>query len=160
MIDVTIRVARQNESDVCVDVYRAAWRGMTFVPQDLHTAAEDRQWMRNVFARQLVLLAEAPARSVADGDVAEIVGLLSMSEGTVHNLYIQPGFQNQGIGHQLLETAKTCSGGELQLWVFEPNEGAIRFYERHGFVTVRKTDGRDNEEKVADRLMAWQVDGA
>jgi ribosomal protein S18 acetylase RimI-like enzyme len=42
------------------------------------------------------------------------------------------------------------------LWVFEPNQGAIRFYERNGFVTVRKTDGRDNEEKVPDRLMAWQ----
>ena len=61
-----------------------------------------------------------------------------------------------GIGHRLIEMAKTCSGGELQLWVFEPNKGAIRFYERHGFVTVRKTDGRENEEKVPDRLMAWR----
>jgi ribosomal protein S18 acetylase RimI-like enzyme len=52
--------------------------------------------------------------------------------------------------------AKATSGGELRLWVFEPNEGAIRFYENHGFTTIRKTDGRDNEEKVPDRQMIWQ----
>lgn len=156
--DISIRVARRHESDNCVDLYRAAWRGMAFVPQDLHTDAEDRRWMQDVFARQLVLVAETSAgRGAIDGQ-GRIVGMLSMSDGTVHNLYIQPGYQGKGIGHLLIETAKTCSGGELQLWVFEPNEGAIRFYERHGFVTVRKTDGQENEEKVPDRLMSWRTD--
>ena len=160
MDSVSIRVAKCYESDACVDVFRAAWRGMTFVPQDLHTAAEDRRWMRDVFAGQLVLVAEAETPAEGDGGMNGIIGLLSMSDGTVHNLYVRPGFQGQGIGHQLLETAKTCSGGELRLWVFEPNAGAIRFYERHGFVTVRKTDGRENEENVPDRLMAWRMDQA
>lgn len=154
MTDFKIRVAKRFESDACVDVFRAAWRGMTFVPQDLHSAAEDRRWMRDVLASQMVLVAEACAASgVRD---ASLVGLLSMADGTIHNLYIRPGYQSRGIGHRLIETAKTCSGGELRLWVFEPNQGAIRFYERHGFVTVRKTDGRENEEKVPDRLMAWR----
>ena len=156
---VSIRVARHHESDACVDVYRAAWRGMTFVPQDLHSHAEDRRWMQDVFARQLVLVAE-----IADGGPAtaagKIIGLLSMSNGTVHNFYIQPGYQNQGIGQRLMDMAKTCSGGELKLWVFEPNDRAIRFYERHGFQTVRKTDGLENEEKVPDRLMAWRSGSA
>jgi len=158
MADVAVRVAQPHESDACVAVFHAAWRGMAFVPQDLHSDAEDRQWMNDVFARQLVLVAEIRA---ARADVVEttgkIVGLLSMGAGTVHNLYIQPGYQGQGIGHQLLETAKTCSGGQLKLWVFEPNVGAIRFYERHGFVTLRKTDGQGNVEKVPDRLMTWQA---
>ena len=157
MAEVAIRVASRHESDACVDVYRAAWRGMAFVPQDLHTADEDRRWMRDVFRHQLVLVAEAAGDADDPGGSAKIVGLLSMSDGTVHNLYIRPGYQNRGIGHQLLEQAKICSGGELRLWVFEPNAGAIRFYERHGFSTVRKTDGRDNEERVPDRLMAWRA---
>lgn len=160
MTGVSIRVARRQESDVCVDVFRAAWRGMSFVPQDLHTAAEDQRWMEDVLVRQLVLVAEIPDVEGADDGTGRIVGLLSMSDGTVHNLYILPGHQNRGIGRKLMETAKTCSGGHLQLWVFEPNAGAIRFYEREGFVTVRRTDGRENEEKVPDRLMAWQGDGA
>jgi ribosomal protein S18 acetylase RimI-like enzyme len=155
--EVSIRVAWRHESDICADIYRAAWRGMAFVPQDLHTDAEDRRWMRDVLRRQLVLVAETPAgKGQADGQ-GRIVGLLSMSDGTVHNLYVQPGYQGRGIGRQLIETAKSCSGGQLQLWVFEPNVGAIRFYERHGFVTVRKTDGQENEEKVPDRLMAWRA---
>lgn len=157
MVEVALRVARHHESDACVDVYRAAWRGMRFVPQDLHTADEDRRWMRDVFLRQLVLVAEAVESGDNPGSSSRIVGLLSMSNGTVHNLYIRPGYQSQGIGRRLLEMAKTCSGGELKLWVFEPNEGAIRFYKRHGFVTVRKTDGRENEEQVPDRLMAWRM---
>lgn len=159
MTNISIRVAKSYESDACVDVYRAAWRGMTFVPQDLHSAEEDRRWMRGVFAHQLVLVAETSEKLAADASSGQIVGLLSMGQGTVHNLYIRPGYQKQGIGHELLEMAKISSGGQLQLWVFEPNKGAIRFYKRHGFVTVRKTDGSDNEEQVPDRLMAWFEQG-
>lgn len=156
MAEVSIRVAGRFESEACADVFRAAWRGMPFVPQNLHTDAEDRRWMRDVFASQLVLVAEIAGDGDDAGGSGKIVGLLSMSDGTVHNLYVRPGYQSQGIGHSLIEMAKTCSGGDLKLWVFEPNKGAIRFYERHGFLTVRKTDGRDNEEKVPDRLMAWR----
>lgn len=158
----TIRTARKDESDVCVDVYRQAWRGMGFVPQDLHTPAEDRRWMRDVFARQLVLVAETntDADDQDPSAMGEIVGFLTMGDGTIHNLYIQPGHQGRGLGHALIQTAKTSSAGELQLWVFEPNKGAIRFYQRHGFTTLRKTDGKGNEEKVPDRLMIWQGDGS
>lgn len=159
MNDVSIRVAKQHECDACVDVFRAAWRGMSFVPQDLHTDAEDRRWMRDVFAHQLVLVAETMRSRGGGAPVGTIIGLLTMSDGTVHNLYIRPGYQGQGIGRELLDTAKTCSGGDLRLWVFEPNVGAIRFYERHGFSTVRKTNGVGNEEKVPDRLMAWRAKG-
>ena len=159
MDGVTIRVAKDHESESCVDVFRSAWRQMTFVPQDLHTPDEDRRWMRDVFVSQLVLVAEIDETPGQEEPVCRIVGMLSMGDGTVHNFYIRPGYQRRRIGHALMETAKTCSGGELKLWVFEPNEGAIRFYERHGFVTIRKTDGRDNEEKVPDRLMAWREAG-
>lgn len=155
---VTIRVAERRESDICAEILREAWRGMWFVPQDLHTPTEDRRWMRDVFLNQVVLLAEEElGGDIGDGhDHRRAVGFLSMGNGTIHNLYIRPSHQAQGIGHHLLETAKASSGGQLKLWVFEPNEGAIRFYDRHGFTTLRKTDGRDNEEKVPDRLMIWQ----
>ena len=151
---VTVRLAERNESDRCAVVFREAWRGMWFVPQDLHTPTEDRRWMRDVFTCQMVYVAEE--RLGGEGDDPSIVGFISMGNGTVHNLYIKPSHQGRGIGHSLMETAKASSGGELRLWVFEQNEGAIRFYERHGFTTVCKTDGQDNEEKAPDRLMAWQ----
>ncbi len=131
---------------------------MWFVPQDLHTPAEDRRWMRDVFTYQVVLVAEEDLTSDPDDrtESGRLVGFLSMGNGTIHNLYIRPGYQDRGIGHELIETAKASSCGQLKLWVFEPNEGAIRFYQRHGFSTLRKTDGQDNEEKVPDRQMIWQ----
>ena len=38
----------------------------------------------------------------------------------------------------------------------EPNQGAIRFYQCHGFTTVEHSDGRGNPENIPDRLMFWQ----
>jgi len=43
----------------------------------------------------------------------------------------------------------------LQLWTFASNAGAQRFYDRHGFVETRRTDGRDNEEGLPDILYVW-----
>jgi ribosomal protein S18 acetylase RimI-like enzyme len=36
---------------------------------------------------------------------------------------------------------------------------AQRFYERHGFVETRRTDGRDNEEGTPDILYVWDGKG-
>ena len=121
---------------------------MTYLPQDLHSDAETRAWNRDVvFATQQVL--------VAEDEAGEILGYLAREGDWLMHLYVSPGSQGQGIGTALLEAAKARSPGGLRLWVFQPNAGAIRFYERHGFRAVRETDGRDNEEKVPDLLMGW-----
>jgi chorismate mutase len=54
-----------------------------------------------------------------------------------------------------LDLAKSLRPRRLGLWVFETNAGARRFYARHGFVEVRRTDGSDNEEHQPDIEMAW-----
>ena len=121
---------------------------MTYLPQDLHSDAETRAWNRDVvFATQQVL--------VAEDEAGAILGYLAREGDWLMHLYVSPGSQGQGIGTALLEAAKARSPGGLRLWVFQPNAGAIRFYERHGFRAVRETDGRDNEERVPDLLMAW-----
>jgi ribosomal protein S18 acetylase RimI-like enzyme len=38
----------------------------------------------------------------------------------------------------------------LQLWAFQSNARARRFYERHGFEAVEFTDGNGNEERWPD----------
>ncbi len=35
------------------------------------------------------------------------------------------------------------------------NRGAQRFYERHGFVEIGRTDGTDNEERAPDIQYAY-----
>ncbi len=46
------------------------------------------------------------------------------------------------------------------LWVFQQNDGARRFYERHGLRLVRETDGSGNEERTPDALYEWRPSGA
>jgi chorismate mutase/GNAT superfamily N-acetyltransferase len=98
---------------------------------------------------------------VADGEVwlaedgSRPVGLLVLEGDWLHSLYVAPGRTGQGIGSALLDLAKTLRPRGLGLWVFVANERARRFYERHGFVEVRRTDGRHNEERVPDIEMAW-----
>ncbi|HUO12594.1 MAG TPA: GNAT family N-acetyltransferase, partial [Caulobacteraceae bacterium] len=65
----------------------------------------------------------------------------------------------QGVGVALLGKAKQ-DASELSLWTFQQNLRARRFYEKHGFVVVVETDGRDNEEKLPDVLYRWRRDDA
>jgi hypothetical protein len=51
--------------------------------------------------------------------------------------------------------AKQRSPAELQLWTFQVNAGARRFYERHGFVPVELTDGATNQERQPDVRYRW-----
>jgi ribosomal protein S18 acetylase RimI-like enzyme len=52
-----------------------------------------------------------------------------------------------------------CPDG-LQLWVFQKNVGARRFYERHGFRLVELTDGAGNEENEPDARYEWRPPAA
>lgn len=50
----------------------------------------------------------------------------------IEKLYVDPFFAGRGIGGELIEYAKEKLGVRW-LWALEKNEGAIRFYRRHGF---------------------------
>ena len=44
----------------------------------------------------------------------------------------------------------------LQLWTFQKNTAARRFYEGRGFVAAEETDGSRNEEREPDIRYVWQ----
>jgi hypothetical protein len=54
----------------------------------------------------------------------------------------------------LLQVAKRAFNC-LQLWTFQRNLGARRFYEARGFELVEGTDGARNEEKEPDARYLW-----
>jgi ribosomal protein S18 acetylase RimI-like enzyme len=74
----------------------------------------------------------------------------------VGQLYLDPGSIGRGLGTRLLELAKARRPGGLQLWTFASNVRAQRFYERHGFTVVERTDGSGNEERAPDVRYAWR----
>lgn len=86
---------------------------------------------------------------------AKLSGLLVLNGTWLDHLYIDPDHLGEGLGSELLEHAKSLSPSGLQLWAFQSNLGARRFYERHGFVEGESTDG-DNEENAPDVHYTWR----
>ena len=84
-----------------------------------------------------------------------VTGFAGLDGGELSHLYVAPEGQNGGVGTRLLEHAKQRAP-ELQLWVFQRNTGARRFYERQGFRLVRLTDGAANMEREPDALYSWR----
>jgi GNAT superfamily N-acetyltransferase len=86
-----------------------------------------------------------------------LTGFLVLGESTIDFLYLEPERTGQGIGSALLDHAKERRPGGFTLWTFQQNDGARRFYERHGLRAVRFTEGKANEEKTPDVLYEWGV---
>jgi GNAT superfamily N-acetyltransferase len=112
----------------------------------LHTPKEDR-W----FFHERVFTA-CEVWGAFDGAV--MIGILAFREGWIDQLYVLPNAQRRGVGTELLQVAQNAFD-RLQLWTFQRNVGARRFYEARGFALVEETDGAGNEEKEPDALYRW-----
>jgi GNAT superfamily N-acetyltransferase len=119
------------------------------IPAGVH----DDDDVRGYFASRIV---EDCELWVAEQDGA-LAGILVLDGDFVDQLYVEPGLTRRGVGSALLAVAKRERPQGLQLWAFQTNTGARRFYERHGFVEARRTDGRDNEERAPDVLYAYRA---
>ena len=147
--EVVVRPATVQDADALASLFlRAREAAYPAIPRPVHPPDDVRRWMRDRF--------DAPGCELwlaADGDSP--VGLLLLEDSWVHSLYVDPERTGDGIGSLLLGVAKHARPRGLGLWVFETNEGARRFYRRHGFVEVDRTDGSQNEEGEPDVEMAW-----
>jgi ribosomal protein S18 acetylase RimI-like enzyme len=145
--DHRIRQAAPGDAGTVADVFIASFGTLSFLPK-LHTDDETRAFVADVvMPRQDVVVAE---------DDTGIVGFLAMADGDmVEHLYVHPERQRRGIGSALLDEAKRRMPAGFRLWVFQQNDPARRFYERHGLRVVRLTDGAGNEEKTPDALYEW-----
>ncbi len=130
-------------ADVWLRSYTAALPGV----RRAHTDDEVREWFRDVVV---------PGREtwVVEADGA-VVGLMVLGPDEIDQLYLDPDWRGRGLGDRLVGLAKERYPGGLSLWTFQVNEAAGRFYERHGFVAVERTDGRDNEEREPDVRYVW-----
>jgi GNAT superfamily N-acetyltransferase len=147
-----IRRGRAGDAPGAADLYlrarEAALRAGS-IPPGVH----DDDDVRGYFASHIV---EDCELWVAEQDGA-LAGILVLDGEFVDQLYVEPGLTARGIGSALLAVAKRERPQGLRLWTFQTNTGARRFYERHGFVEVRRTDGRDNEERAPDVLYSYRT---
>ena len=146
--EVTLAAAAAHDAPGIVRVFTEARSKMTYLPV-VHTAEETREHFTNLVKLGHCWVAK---------DRGSIVGFMEVRAGWLNHLYISPGSQNRGIGKALLDQAKAIAKTGLQLWMFEDNKGAIRFYEREGFVLEEQRDIHTaiNEENLPDRRYSWR----
>ncbi|MAU46817.1 MAG: GNAT family N-acetyltransferase [Yangia sp.] len=115
----------------------------------LHSGAEDIAHAGQMIDAGWVTVAEDDA----DG---ALLGFLAREDVYVHALFVAPAAQGTGIGRALMAEAQShCP--TLELWTFEANHGAQRFYERAGFTVVGRSDGSQNDEGLPDIHYRWHA---
>jgi GNAT superfamily N-acetyltransferase len=144
----TLRRASACDADAIANVYSASFRLLTFLPM-LHNIEEYRWFIGNVILNECEV-------TVAE-DESGIVAFLARQGEEVRLLYTRPDRIGMGAGSQLIDAAKATGIGTLELWCFQANERARRFYEARGFRAIRFTDGADNEEQMPDARYRWEL---
>jgi GNAT superfamily N-acetyltransferase len=143
----TYRRATADDIDAVAEVFSASFRLLTFLPM-LHTVAEDRSFIANVIFRNCEVI-------VAEDD-SSIVSFLARQGEEVRLLYTRPDRIGRGAGTLLIEAAQKSGVNALELWCFQANARARRFYEARGFRAVGFTDWMQNEEKTPDIRYRWE----
>ena len=143
----TLRHATVADVDEVAAMFSASFPLLTFLPM-LRTVAEDRSFIANVIFK----ICEVAAAEGACG----IVLFPARRGEEVRLFYTRPDRIGEGAGTQLIEAVQSSGVDALELWCFQANEQARRFYEARGFRAIRFTDGADNEEKTPDVFYRWQ----
>lgn len=146
--DVTVRPGVPEDGEALGELATAArLAAVPMMPPPVHTPEEDRAWiLRQLAGEREVWVAETRGA---------LAGYVLLEPGWLHSLYVRPDLTGQGIGSLLLDFVKALRPDGFSLWVFVTNEGARRFYRRHGLVELRRTDGADNDEHAPNIEMAW-----
>lgn len=117
------------------------------IPAGVHADAEVAHW----FATETMVSREVWVAEAA----GQLVAVLVLADSWLDHLYVLPDHVGRGIGSTLLSLAKALRPGGFDLWVFQTNAAALRFYLRRGLVEVERTGGAGNEERAPDIRLRW-----
>ena len=150
-MEVTIRRATSSDAAVVAELYLRARRAASatgMIPPPVHDDDDAGDWVIHVVIGRLECW-------LAEQMSGTLVGMLVLDGDWIDQLYVDPDLTRAGIGTELITLAKRERPDGLRLWTFVSNERAQRFYLRHGFQEVERTDGSRNEEGAPDIQYAW-----
>jgi GNAT superfamily N-acetyltransferase len=91
-----------------------------------HFFFEDQDYFRNFILKEnRVFVVESDHRPIA---------FMAMKDQFIDQLFVDPDYQNIGVGKALLEYARNLSPEHLWLYTLQINTNARAFYEKNGFV--------------------------
>ena len=147
---IDIRRAGPDDGPSLGEVWLSAWYA-TFDFPPSHPDDDIRLWMaEEMLPANEVWVAADPL------DAGRVVGFMALSASMVEQLYIVPDWIGHGIGDRLIAIAKQRRPRGLDLFCFQVNAFARRFYERRGFVPIWFGDGSSNMEHQPDVRYAWR----
>lgn len=79
------------------------------------------------------------------------VGIVSIKDNLIENLYVLPEEQGKGYGTKLLLFAISKCKGEAVLWILDNNVRAYNLYSKHGFIKTGKSN------KLTDTLSELEM---
>ena len=82
------------------------------------------------------------------------VGVVSVKEDLIENLYILPAEQNKGYGTELLLFAMAQCRGTPRLWILDNNHRALAFYGKHGFRLTGKSSPLSEQLSELEMVLA------
>ena len=142
-----VRPATNSDAQAIASLWiRSRQASIPAIPEPIHSDGEIHRWVSDV------LLPGGGTWLVEDDD--ELIGMMTLREGWIDQLYVDPKYVGQGRGSSLMAHAKLLRPEGLNLWTFQSNVRARQFYETHGFRPVSETTG-DNEEGAPDVHYRW-----
>ena len=142
-----MRRAAASDAQVVATVWlRSRKASIPSIPEPVHSDDAVRSWVSDVLLPQ-------GGTWVVENDVG-VIAMMSVHDGWIDQLYVDPVHTGHGTGTKLLGQAKQLHPEGLDLWTFQSNVRARRFYEIHGFRPVEETEG-DNEEGAPDVRYHW-----
>jgi ribosomal protein S18 acetylase RimI-like enzyme len=146
-MELTVRKALPKDAIIYTDCHISCWQSAYkgIVPDDfLSNMVAEKKKLVERYSNILANPGNCLYYCVLDAD--KMVGFLCINKnrngdtpdvGEVWAIYLIENYCGKGYGKQLLDfeiNELKCSGcKEIFLWVFEDNNRARRFYEKHGF---------------------------
>ncbi len=143
-MNVILRPARSTDAGTTGAILHGFARENDWMPE-LHSEAETIAFCGRMIDLGWVTVAEMQG---------QVAGFLALNGDEVQSLYLAASARGQGIGQKLLDHAK-AQHIELNLYAFQANHPACRFYERNGFAEVSRGDGSENDENLPDIKYVW-----
>jgi GNAT superfamily N-acetyltransferase len=143
---IDYRLLRLDETDAAARQHRAAGALIPGFDPGLHTLDETYDFYRKVFAR-------GPIWGALEGE--SLLGHLALEPGWIEHLYVEPARHGQGVGRALLTIAQR-EQDDLQLWTYQANMRARRFYEAAGFVAEEYGVDPEHEDRVPNVRYRWR----
>ncbi len=84
------------------------------------------------------MLADGRLRAWIAIEMQDLLGCITMTDGTIDNLYVRGPHRRNGVGGQLLAAAQTAGANDVTLP--EGNEAAVAFFTSHGWIEPERKE--------------------